>query len=414
METPISLFEGYGVELEYMIVDAQSLDVRPVADKVLHAIAGAYESEVERDDLAWSNELVNHVIELKTNGPAPALDGLDAQFQSDVAEIESILSPLGCRLMPTAAHPWMDPARETMLWPHEYNPVYASFDRIFGCKGHGWSNLQCTHINLPFAGDDEFGRLHAAIRLVLPLIPALAASSPILDAKRTGLMDARLDTYRNNARKIPQVTGKLIPEPAYTRADYEARILDPLYKAIAPHDPEGILQYEWLNARGAIARFDRDAIEIRTVDIQECPLADLAVTHAIVSVIRALVAERWIDVDVQMRFDADALNRVLVDTTHRAGHSVISDSAYLDAFGVEAESMRASALWQRLIEDVVANEPDIGEGWLDALELIVEHGTLARRILHAIGDDISRPNLSRVYGELCDCLREGRSFHAPR
>jgi glutamate---cysteine ligase / carboxylate-amine ligase len=36
------LFERFGVELEYMIVDARSLDVLPVTDRVLHAVAGEY------------------------------------------------------------------------------------------------------------------------------------------------------------------------------------------------------------------------------------------------------------------------------------------------------------------------------------------------------------------------------------
>src|SRR5678809_520166 len=90
----------------------------------------------------------------------------------------------------------MNPERETRLWPHEDNEIYEAFDRVFGCTGHGWSNLQCTHLNLPFAGDAEFARLHAAIRLVLPIIPALAASSPILDSRLTGLMDTRLHCYR--------------------------------------------------------------------------------------------------------------------------------------------------------------------------------------------------------------------------
>ncbi len=64
------LFDRYGVELEYMIVDAESLSVRPIADEVLRRVAGEYVNEVERGPLAWSNELVLHVIELKTNGPA--------------------------------------------------------------------------------------------------------------------------------------------------------------------------------------------------------------------------------------------------------------------------------------------------------------------------------------------------------
>jgi len=85
--------------------------------------------------------------------PAASLSGLAGAFQADVRRIDEILAPHGARLMPTGMHPWMDPQRETHLWPHEYSPVYEAFDRIFSCKGHGWSNLQSAHLNLPFQGD---------------------------------------------------------------------------------------------------------------------------------------------------------------------------------------------------------------------------------------------------------------------
>lgn len=75
----LGLFAGFGVELEYMIVAADSLDVLPIADKLMYGVSGRYE-DVERGDLAWSNELVAHVIELKTNGPAARLDGLGPAF----------------------------------------------------------------------------------------------------------------------------------------------------------------------------------------------------------------------------------------------------------------------------------------------------------------------------------------------
>src|SRR5258706_15402909 len=102
-------------------------------------------------------------------------------------------------------------------------------------------------------------------------------------------MDGRLDVYRTNSAKIPSIAGSVIPEPVFTHADYQREILERAYRDIAPYDPEGVLQHEFLNARGAIARFDRDAIEIRVLDIQECPKADLAIAAAIVAVLRSLV-----------------------------------------------------------------------------------------------------------------------------
>src|SRR4051794_20506181 len=103
--SPLHLFEGFGVELEYMIVDAETLNVLPVADEVLRSDAGEYVNDVERGAITWSNELALHVIELKTTEPAPHLDGLSASFQESLGEINERLAPLKGRLMPTAMHP---------------------------------------------------------------------------------------------------------------------------------------------------------------------------------------------------------------------------------------------------------------------------------------------------------------------
>ncbi|TMA30384.1 MAG: hypothetical protein E6J87_18400, partial [Deltaproteobacteria bacterium] len=108
----LGLFEGYGVELEYMIVDAETLDVRPIADRLIFAEHGAIENEIERGAFAWSNELARHVVEIKTNGPVAELAGLARGFAGEIARIESLLSAHGARLLPGGMHPWMDPARE--------------------------------------------------------------------------------------------------------------------------------------------------------------------------------------------------------------------------------------------------------------------------------------------------------------
>ena len=46
------------------------------------------------------------------------------------------------------------------------------------------TNIQAVHLTLPFRGASEFGRLMAACRVVLPLLPALAASSPFVEGER--------------------------------------------------------------------------------------------------------------------------------------------------------------------------------------------------------------------------------------
>ena len=61
----IAAFTGYGIELEYMIVDRDSLTARPIADLLLVDAEGNVANEVDHDELAWSNELVRHVVHFK-------------------------------------------------------------------------------------------------------------------------------------------------------------------------------------------------------------------------------------------------------------------------------------------------------------------------------------------------------------
>ncbi len=403
----LGLFEGFGIEIEYMIVDRESLSVRPMADELLKAVVGAYEMEVDRGALCWSNELALHLIELKTNGPVESLRGLDESFRQDLSEIDALLAPHGARLLPTGMHPWMAPD-ELRLWPHEDDSIYRTLHRVFDCRGHGWSNLQSMHVNLPFADDDEFARLHAATRLVLPILPALAASSPYVDGKPSGLLDSRLEMYRHNAQRIPSVTGRVVPEPVFRQADYQ-RLLEGIYRDLEPHDPEGVLQHEWINARGCIARFDRMALEIRLLDVQECPKMDIAIAQAATAAIEALVEETWVSLEEQQAWNEERLERVLLSTIAEAEHAVIDDRSYLNVFGLGARPIRADRLWQHLIETQVDTRPErAGAG--PALGLILNEGCLARRIVRASGPNPSRGRLREVYGRLADCLLQNQSF----
>ncbi len=404
--SPLSLFAGLGVELEYMIAHRDSLAILPVTDEVIRAASGEYVASFARGPMEWSNELALHVIELKTNGPAPALAGLSENFQREIRELNAILGSLNGRLLPTGMHPWMDPLRETRLWPHDYSPVYEAFNRIFGCQGHGWSNLQSLHLNLPFADDAEFARLHAAIRLLLPLLPALAASSPILDGAPGPCLDNRLEVYRTNCARIPSITGQVIPEPAWSRAEYEDRILQTIYRELASLDPEKTLQEEWVNARGAIARFDRQTIEIRVLDVQECPQADLAIAGVVISVLRALVDEKWSTLGSQQSFSTETLAALLQATIQQADQAVIANPDFLRVLGCRASSLTARELWRDLLDRL--SPTDIPHP--EALDIILRKGCLARRILQATGQHPDRSRLLDVYRALADCLENGALY----
>jgi gamma-glutamyl:cysteine ligase YbdK (ATP-grasp superfamily) len=404
----LSLFEAFGIELEYMIVDAETLDVKPVADALLARVGRGDEFDVDMGPIAWSNELALHVIELKTNGPSPTLDGVASDFQEHVALVESHLGDLGARLMPSAMHPWMNPDRETRLWPHENNEIYQTFDRIFDCRGHGWSNLQSMHINLPFSNDAEFARLHAAIRLVLPLLPGIAASSPFADGKASGFLDTRLEMYRNNAKRIASVSGQVVPERVFSRSAYENELLGGIYEDLRELDPDGVLRHEWVNARGAIARFERMAIEIRVLDLQECPAHDLAVAKFVVSLVRALAEETWASLETLKSFDEARLSRLFLAGVRDAEAAIIDDAEYLGVFGIDGSESSGQELFHHLVE-VLDEQYGLSE-WQGALDVLCRQGSLARRLSRAVGTNVTHERLHETYLALSDCLRSGRSF----
>ena len=237
--------------------------------------------------------------------------------------------------MPTAMHPWMDPNKETHLWPHSNKKIYEAYNRIFGCKGHGWSNLQSMHINIAFGNDSDFRKLHSAIRLILPLIPALSASSPFVEEKSTQKKSSRLGFYLQNQRKIPSIIGSAIPEYIESEAEYRKKILEPMFQDIAPLDQDNLLQEEWLNSRGAIPKFESGCIEIRLADVQETPAIDLSIAYFWIQVIKQLTDEKWIDLKESKDISEKDLKKILEKTVVEGEDATIDFEPYLNIFGLK-------------------------------------------------------------------------------
>ncbi len=405
----LSLFQAYGIELEYMIVDRDTLDVRSITDELLKHELGEYGSDFENGIVTWSNELVMHVVELKSTKPEADFVALKKGFHENIKRINSNLQKWNAMLLPTAAHPFMDPATETKLWPHDNNEVYAIYNSIFDCSGHGWSNLQSTHLNLPFANEAEFAKLHAAIRLILPLLPALCASSPILSGKVSNYLDTRLTYYKTNQAKIPSITGHVIPEAIFSEDDYQDLIFHKIKKAIEPYDAEDILDPVWVNSRGAITRFDRGSIEIRIMDVQECPSADLAIVTLVIETLKAFADEKFISLQDQMTWQAEPLATLLDKTIAAGPKAVFENIDYLKIFGI---NNRASVreIWKAIISELMKDDHSPVKPWLPELNIILTKGTLSERILKSLKGDVSRESLLRVYRDLAGCVAENRMF----
>lgn len=396
----LKAFEAYGIEAEYMIVNNQNYNVQNEVEFCLTKLnGGTLTDEVELEKTAISNELVTHVIELKCNGPQKNLEKIEDDFHKTVGVLNNLLEEKKAVLLPTAIHPLMDPYKEMKLWPHGQKEIYKKYNEIFDCRGHGWANLQSVHINLPFTDDEEFGRLHAAIRLVLPLIPYLAASSPMADGVLNQYPDQRLKFYENNQKKIPMITGKVIPERVFTLKDYQG-LLEKLYQDIAPYDPEGILQHQWLNSRGAIVKFDVNAIEIRLMDIQESPLQDFSIISFLVEVMRGLFNQEIQNYEQQKKVTEDDLFAFYL--TCNSYQEVTVPNFYQEVFNIKAEKL--NDFIGQLLNKVSHRMP---LRYQEGVDFILEHGNLAKRLKKKMLDGKWNDAL---FAELVEALRANRRF----
>ncbi|HCW07696.1 MAG TPA: glutamate--cysteine ligase [Cytophagales bacterium] len=405
----LHLFQAYGIELEYMIVDKDSLMPKPIADELLKYELKEYGSDFENGMITWSNELVLHVIEIKSTRPEANFSALENEFAENVKRINANLEQWNAMLMPTAAHPLMNPLVDTKLWPHDNNEVYALYDKIFNSKGHGWSNLQSTHLNLPFYDDEEFAKLHAAIRIVLPILPALCASSPILDGKLTGKLNTRLEFYKTNQSKIPSITGRVIPEAIFSKRLYLNTIYEKIRTDVAPHDPEKILDPVWVNSRGAIPRFDRGSIEIRIMDIQECPSADLAIINLVIEFLKALVQEKFIPLDQQMKIKTETLVPIFDLCVEQGQSAIVYDPAYLEIFEV-SNTITVNELWKVILKRLEQINISLSSWEKPEYETLLNQGNLSQRIIKALGRDTSEEKIKSVYRKLSGCLNQNKMF----
>ena len=400
MNTTLSLFEAFGSELEYMIVKEEDLSVLPVAHVLFENLGGKGCSDISRGHIDWSNELVDHVIELKNPIPGQIDSILEDAFQSSINELNNLLKPQGACLLPTGAHPFMDPLTQTRLWPGEYSEIYALYNSIFDCRGHGWSNLQSAHLNLPFQGDREFYMLHQSVRMLLPLLPVLSASTPLLDGSIQNWKDARLFHYMHNQKKIPSFSGDIIPEVCRSRIEYQSLILDPIGKDIAPYDPEGIMDPLFLNSRGAIARFDRGALEIRVLDIQESCGMDLAI-HSLVSRILEQKSTPENAAHPGAVIPGRILRTILEETILHGKNAVIENLDFLRWWQCPVRRITAGELLNAITEPVL---PCLSPQFRKRVDLIFSQGSLSERIKQALPKQPEREDIREVYTRLAGCL----------
>ncbi len=399
---PFKLFSGFGIEVEYMVVNKDTYEIMTIVEGLFDEIADDGLAERNCGKISWSNELAAHVVELKGSTILEVEPNYSDWFHQNVLEINTKLASKNAVLMPGGAHLTMDTSTESVLWPHGQKEIYEKFDEIFNCKGHGWTNLQSVHINLPFSNEKEFVPLHCAIRLLLPLIPCLTASSPILDGMPTGWLDTRLFYYANNCKKIPAITGLVIPEHVESIEEYNQEILGKIYKELKPYDDTGILMDEWVNARGAIARFDRGAIEIRIIDTQEAPIVDESIVMLVTKTLESMI-KNYDVVQISKEADLKTMHDLFVECA-KNGFEEKTRTSYYEKF-MNTKDVSVKGFWDYWSNKVFKEQKF--QKNKACIDFILQNGSLSSRMLDKYNNGVSILDICK---SLSDSLAKNEMF----
>ncbi|MEZ4319978.1 MAG: glutamate-cysteine ligase family protein [Myxococcota bacterium] len=398
---PYAAWQVVGLELEYPIVDARLEPLGMVAD-VLREVAGRPTSDVELGVAGISNEIVDHVLELKTVKPLESLVDTELVLAELVRRLAVLLAERGARLFPTGMHPWLDPSR-ARLWSRSGRRIYATYARLFDVRTHGWANVQATHVNLPLGTDEQAVAMMNAASQLVPYLPAMSASTPMYDGRLQPAVDNRLAFILEHQARIPESCGDLVPEPITSLAGYRKDVLGPMYAAVDRLPDAQMLRHEYFNARGAVFKFSRQSMEVRVLDTQECVRMDCAIAAFVRHGLRWL-AERGGPQPAHDVLVAD-FRRVV-----RGGSTAeVTAPHLLDGPGQAKDALRV------VLEGARTVAPAEEQGYLDLAAGILREGSLSERMatfLRPHADDPEGLNRAtrRVYEELVECLADNRPW----
>jgi gamma-glutamyl:cysteine ligase YbdK (ATP-grasp superfamily) len=275
-------------------------------------------------------------------------------------------------------------------------------------------NVHASHVNLPFGDERETIAMLTASSLLIPYLPAIAASSPMYDGRLQDTVDSRMAFLGRIQARIPESCGRIVPEYSQSFADYRSNILHRMYAALDRLPDTLEVRDEFFNTRAAILRFSRRALELRALDTQECVKMDVAIATFVRWSLRHLtqlvLAER-----IRLP-DHDRLVDDFAATT-AAGTRAWVYAPHVELSRSDPEGrLSVREVLALLLEGARAHAPTHDMKYLDLVARVIESGSLGERIRAQLVPYTDRPldefnEIARhLYIQLADCLESNEPW----
>jgi carboxylate-amine ligase len=278
-----------GIEEEFAVLDAGTLDLVPRFEE-LRDTAAAEDPLLSE---AIAGELISSEIEIRSGRGEDLADALARQRELR-QRLFTHAAGRGIALGATGTHPWSDYREQHNIDTEHYRRVVDGLQYVARRN-----NTFSIHVHVGVRGTDRAIRVCDRLRPVLPLMLALSANSPYVDARDSGLHSARSQTF---TKSFPRCG---IPDPFGSWAAYRDYV-DFLVRT------NSIVEYTqvWWSIR---PHFSFGTVEVRICDAQSTAQEAEALTALIV----AAVAQAARDEDERVPFE-DPPRRLIEENFWRA------------------------------------------------------------------------------------------------
>jgi carboxylate-amine ligase len=317
-----------GIEEEFAVLDALSLDLVPRFEELRDAAAAGDPTLSE----SIAGELISSEIEIRSGRGEDLADALARQ--RDLRQrLFTLAGSRGIALGATGTHPWSDYREQHNIDTEHYRRVVDGLQYVARRN-----NTFSLHVHVGVRGADRAIRVCDRLRPVLPLLLAISANSPYIDARDSGLHSGRSQTF---TKSFPRCG---IPDSFGTWAAYK----DYVEFLVSTNS---IVEYTqvWWSIR---PHFSFGTVEVRICDAQSTAQEAEALTGLIV----AAVAQAARDEDENVPF-TDPARRLVEENFWRAiRHGLDGRMIDLD----RAEEFPAAAASERLLQWTAPVRAELG------------------------------------------------------
>ena len=216
------------VEEEFALLDPETLDLTNRFEELQEAARGA------EWEACLVGELIASEAEMRT-GRCETFAEAAARMGERRDQLSGLTDGLGILLGGTGTHPWSSWKDQRII----DTPHYRRNDEIL--RYVVWRNNSFgLHVHVGIRGADRAIRVHDALRVYLPHLLALSASSPFVEGVNSGLHSARTEIFTRMFPRcgIPDPYGSWDEFERYVRFLYETGSITEhtqLWWSVRPH-----------------------------------------------------------------------------------------------------------------------------------------------------------------------------------